>query len=338
MPAAAYGLATLDPLTLLLTSVVGEGVPDAAVPLLVHNEYAQDDFNKFADLAHRRRPVGRLSAATGGRLERSLRHRTILGPLGWGDELRAVFVGDGLGWGFACLHRGRADPAFSREDEHLLARLTAHVAHGLRTSLLLGGAAEQGASEAGPGLIELTAGLEVAAANDTGLAWLDQLEPAAGAGAGAGAGTLPPAIHAVLARLRVLDADPAAAPPPRLPVRARSGRWLVLHASHLHGPRKEGRTAVIIQPGRPLELAPLIAGAYGLSRRERDICLLVLHGRSTSEISARLHISANTVQEHLKSIFRKAGVTSRRELVGRVFLERSSSLRLEPSDHEPPPG
>ena len=175
MPAAAYGLATLDPLTLLLTSVVGEGVPDAAVPLLVHNEYAQDDFNKFADLAHRRRPVGRLSAATGGRLERSLRHRTILGPLGWGDELRAVFVGDGLGWGFACLHRGRADPAFSREDEHLLARLTAHVAHGLRTSLLLGGAAEQGASEAGPGLIELTAGLEVAAANDTGLAWLDQL-------------------------------------------------------------------------------------------------------------------------------------------------------------------
>ena len=56
MPAAAYGLATLDPLTLLLTSVVGEGVPDAAVPLLVHNEYAQDDFNKFADLAHRRRP------------------------------------------------------------------------------------------------------------------------------------------------------------------------------------------------------------------------------------------------------------------------------------------
>jgi DNA-binding CsgD family transcriptional regulator len=46
---------------------------------------------------------------------------------------------------------------------------------------------------------------------------------------------------------------------------------------------------------------------------------LVARGLSTAEISEAFHISSNTVQDHLKSIFEKVGVRSRRELVGRLF-------------------
>jgi len=58
--------------------------------------------------------------------------------------------------------------------------------------------------------------------------------------------------------------------------------------------------------------------AYGLSPRERDICGQVIAGYSTAEIAAHLFISAHTVQDHLKSIFAKAGVRSRGELAARL--------------------
>src|SRR5262249_28473429 len=106
---------------------------------------------------------------------------------------------------------------------------------------------------------------------------------------------------------------------PSARVRLPTGTWLHVHATHVTRPDREPRTAVVLERASSDQVAPLIARAHQLSQRETQIALLALRGRSTGEIAAELFISEYTVQDHLKSIFEKVGVRSRRELATEVF-------------------
>jgi DNA-binding CsgD family transcriptional regulator len=55
--------------------------------------------------------------------------------------------------------------------------------------------------------------------------------------------------------------------------------------------------------------------AWGLSRRECDMARLAARGLSNPEIAGVLRVSPLTVRNHLASVFRKAAVSSRTELV-----------------------
>ena len=301
MPVDAAFFATADPETLLFTSAYAEEPLAAATPLFLDNEFGGNDVNKFAALAATPTHVSSLDTATRGDRRSSGRYRDIMRPAGLGDELRAALTSGQDCWGYLCLHRTDHPLGFTPAEAALVTRVGPHIAHALRQSVLLHGPAPA-TEDPRPGVLVLGGDLSVVAATPEAAALLEQLEPAAHL-------PLPTVVYAVAA---ALSRDRAA---PSTRVRAASGRWLALHASRLDG-ADEGRVAVVVEPCAPRATVPIRLAAYGLSRREAEVARLVLRGASTRAISAALHISPHTVQDHLKHVFDKLGVRSRRDLVG----------------------
>ena len=315
VPVDALFCATVDPTTLLFTGSVVEEIPEHATPAFLANEFLEDDVNKFVHLARAGRPVQGLYEATRGEPDRSPRYREILAPMGFGDELRAALRVGSVTWGVLCLHRELASTGFTPAESALLGRIAPHLAEGLRAALLHEAAAVAGSD--GPGLVVLADDLSVASTTAAADRWLAELgdwprrsEP-------------PQAILAVAARLAEIERAGETRPEllPRARAQTRSGRWLLLHAARLSGPTGNGQIAVILEPAAPAEVAPLVLQAYGLTDREAQVARLVLRGLSTGEIADALSIAALTVQQHLKPVFDKTGVRSRRELVARVFAQ-----------------
>jgi len=65
------------------------------------------------------------------------------------------------------------------------------------------------------------------------------------------------------------------------------------------------------------ETFKLLCRAYALSERERQVVAALVAGLDTRAVAQRLFISRYTIQDHLKSVFTKTGVRSRRELLAR---------------------
>ncbi|MFN8421131.1 MAG: helix-turn-helix transcriptional regulator [Anaerolineae bacterium] len=319
----AYFSAT-DPATLLGTNaVIAEPPPAWLMPVYVENEFLQADFNKFTDMLRDQQPTALLSQVTRNELEISPRYRDMLLPLAMSDELRAIFVSDASCWGTLCLHRQQAQAGYTAEESGFLAQLAPHIADGLRRATLVGMAVSTPtATPDGPGVLILSDDLSTIAATAAAGYWLAELTDMEGGDKH----LLPLAVRSVTARLLAIErgAMPTAMPTamPKVRLHMRSGQWLVLYASRLKGASDQPQISVIFEIAQPAEIAPLIMQAYQLTKREGEITQSVLLGWSTSEISAALHISANTVQDHLKAIFEKVDVSSRGELAARIFRQQ----------------
>src|SRR4051794_31556381 len=86
-----WGVVTLDPATLLVTSGVHEhGFSASALERWFELEVTDGDFLHYPGLARELTPVGRLSDATRGELSKSPRYRDVLSASGYSHELRVA--------------------------------------------------------------------------------------------------------------------------------------------------------------------------------------------------------------------------------------------------------
>jgi DNA-binding CsgD family transcriptional regulator len=304
---------TLDPASLLVTSHFDEGVPELP-PQWMLREYYQDDVNKLADVARSQRGISTLHEATGGDPASSPRWHFNM-TLGGDQELIAALrTPAGEVWGALGLYREPGQPLFDDTELAFVRLVAPSLAEGARRGLLVGEAVDPEGPDA-PGLLVLSQEAEVESATPGVERWLAALPDGDW-----DAGRLPSAVRAVAGRaLRTAEHPDEPGQVAVSRVLSRSGTWVVLHgASLVSGSAR--RVAVIVEPAHPARIAPLLMSAYGLTEREQEVTRLVLQGNSTTEIAERLVVSAHTVQQHLKSIFDKTGVRSRRDLVGKVFF------------------
>jgi DNA-binding CsgD family transcriptional regulator len=96
--------------------------------------------------------------------------------------------------------------------------------------------------------------------------------------------------------------------------RAVDGRWIRIEAAPLEG-ADDGKIAIMLRSATAAETFALLCRAYALTRRERELVAALIAGLDTRALTEHLVISRHTVQDHLKSIFDKVGVRSRRELL-----------------------
>jgi DNA-binding CsgD family transcriptional regulator len=292
-----------DPQTLLPLSGVAEHDYGPALGRGLELEYSGADFATMHGVARQPVPVGNLSAVTGGDLARSPRWDEVLRPVGIGDEA-ALACRDGLGcWGWIKAYRNSGDPAFSEEDLALLAEVGPSLGTALRRTRNAPPVATA-VPQAAPGVIVLDQALQPVSWTAGARGWVDAI-PAAPVFAMWG--VLPPVIYpaAALARTRA---------PAHALERAVDGRWIRIEAAPLEG-ADDGRIAIVLRSATPAETFALLCRAYALTRRERELVAALVAGLDTRALTEHLVISRHTVQDHLKSIFDKVGVRSRRELL-----------------------
>jgi DNA-binding CsgD family transcriptional regulator len=306
---------TFDPMSLLVTSHFQTELPELPTEWLAHEYYA-DDAHKMADVARSKRGFSTLHEATGGDPSRSPAWNEVIRPMGGDQELFvALRTRNGEAWGMLGLYREPDQPLFAPDEIQFLCDVAPYLAEGARRGLLVGEAADPEGSDA-PGLVVLREDWSVESLTPGVDRWLAELPDSEWETRG----RVPPVVLSVAGRaLRTAEHADAPGEVALARVLSRTGRWVVLHGASLvaDGAR---RVAVIVEPAHPGRVASLLMAAYGLTDREQDVTRLVLQGNSTAEIAARLRVSAQTVQQHLKNIFDKTGVHSRRELTGKVFF------------------
>jgi DNA-binding CsgD family transcriptional regulator len=315
VPFDASGWMTTDPATGLFTGIGGlTGMTAQAAHVFFENEIVEPDLHKFADLARALEPVALLADASRGDAGApSMRQRTIYPSYGLGPELRASFALDSVMWGSVCLSRTTGSPDFTAAEARFVSALAEPLALALRGALLL--EADSVVADGAPGILMVTADGQLESATPPAEQWLAQLDddPLVRRGEG-----LPAAVHAVAMRALAEGSDPHVA---RVRLRTSAGVWLTLYASPLAGADGRRRAAVVIEPARRAEVAPVVAQAYDLSPREREVLALIAQGMAVDAIARKLVISLYTARDHVKRIQSKVRVTSRAELVSKLFVD-----------------
>lgn len=309
---------TVDPSSLLTTSHFQEGLPEIPAEWL-GREHAEGDYNSMREVLVSPQGVGTLHDATGGRPDLSRKFHEEMQPFGCEQELLiALRTRDGEAWGLIGLYRENGRPSFSPQEIDVVRRAAPALAAGARHALLIGQATEPDLAQA-PGLVILDEKLSIESATPTSADWLTVL---------GGTIEVPPASVLAVAG-QVLGTHGA---PAESRVLGQDGRWVILQGSPLIHRDGHRRVSIVLEAANPGHLTSLLMRAYGLTSREQEVAALVLRGDATSSIARRMAIAPGTVQAHLRNIFEKTGVRSRRELIA-VTFQRHYEPRVRDNEH-----
>jgi DNA-binding CsgD family transcriptional regulator len=302
----------LDPDVLLPTQFAATQPLDREVALAAcRNEQQDRDVDKFEDLAKRPSHVSTLSAGYDVECETSPRWQALILPRGRRHELRAAMVdAEGVCWGALAIYR-RERARFSLADLEAVAGLLPARASHLARSMVH--ARAPGTPESPTSLLIDRTGAVIDAA-ERAVRWLDETarsDPL---------DRVAMLLASLAARVRSVRERGDQPPSVRVRMRSAGGAWTSLIAEPWREPgphwAEDARgIPVIVMATDTAQLYPLQVAAFGLSEREAEVAQIVLEGRDTKAVAKQLSISALTVQDHLKSIFQKTGVHSRRELV-----------------------
>jgi DNA-binding CsgD family transcriptional regulator len=304
--------AGMDPGTLVISSMTSgrARIPSEYEPRLAETEYGGTVPNSFAELARTSRRVARLSDLPYREVVGHRRLNEVWRPLGIEHELRATFAVDGDCWGAAGFVR--SGPDFTDREVEFLESVAPVIGAATRVAVRTDARGHRGG--AGPSIVVTGPNGEPRAITAAARSWQDALNEIA------------PGRFAVLLRAVVTGAQAATSGTFQARVQTVTGGWVLLQGSRLIGEDEE--VVVTIEPASGQHLVSLLLAAYGLTAREREICLEVISGHTTAEIADRLSISPHTIQDHLKSAFTKVGVRSRGELVATL---RPEDLTVTPS-------
>lgn len=313
---------SFDPDVLLpnaFAATVERSLDDALVAC--RNEQLDRDFLKFRDLATGRARVGKASSESDPRTRSSPRWQEIMDVRGHAHELRAALVdASGQCWGALNFLREPGRP-FTERDVRRVESSVERGAAAIARAMVVGGASA--AHNLEPGSVWLDEAGAVIFASPAAQQWLDLLDrqsrsgfarallaglamrAARGPGPIGSAGETAEAGGAIAARVRTAD-----------------GLWVRARAEPITAPDGSARGLVVaIDAARPGCVLPLAARAYRLTGRELEVVRGVLNGLDTRSVAASLHITEYTVQDHLKSVFGKVGVRSRRELAHHLAVQ-----------------
>ncbi|MBN6058156.1 hypothetical protein JYK22_39910, partial [Nonomuraea sp. RK-328] len=287
--------------------------PPALISALVLNRYLHGDPCPLPALARQSVPVCVVGAGAGDGRQNTLLRR-VLAAHGAGSELR-LLVRDRHGvWGMLGLLRAEGCRPFGANDVREVQRFVPALLAGLR-GYVTAGPLTPTVPALPTGLITVGPDHTVGSVSPQARAWIRQMWPAAGSGVPdwiADAFWIGLSLH-----VREHRRDPRAWTPSICAPAANFGRWVLIHGQPLDE-NGHSDVAVLIQAAGSALLLPSFCDWYGITAAERRVIEYLQAGAAAKQIARALDLSTHTVNDHVKSVYRKTGAQSRDELIAAI--------------------
>ncbi len=225
-------------------------------------------------------------------------------------EVQVSLASRGKGWGHLVLDRRPEQGPYTDRDLRLLELLVPHLLAGLRAATTRDALSAFPGSGIGVVILDPEGRIEVA----NGVAKRMLSRPLS-----IGRQNFYSALEIVtrlLARTFTEEGIPLV--PAVTIIDQQSREFYRLSAERVQGSDGRLRGIVLIEPARPAEHTDTLV-QLGLTDRETEVLRAVLRGETTRMIARNLQISPHTVQHHLRHIFEKVGVSSRRQLAAHLL-------------------